>query len=153
MVRGLLLLAALPFFMGFGVAGMFLQHAGFITPIAVFCALEIGACLRSAVSSFSELKRSGYGSGPGYIKLGAAVGFGMPLAYCVPLLTLQGICFVVLALYAGTVITNNYCVVMQNYRLARWSEDEREKFIRFLGATAKAPGLIVPPTANAARPS
>jgi uncharacterized membrane protein YvlD (DUF360 family) len=88
MVLGLLLLAALPFFMGFGVAGMFLQHAGFITPIAVFCALEIGACLRSAVSSFSELKRSGYGSGPGYIKLGAAVGFGMPLAYiashCLP---------------------------------------------------------------------
>jgi hypothetical protein len=123
-VLGLPLLAIplLQFFGKFDLGEVLLRHGALVAPIAVSCAFEFGACLRLAVSTFSEIKRADP-QFAGYVEVAAGAGFTAVLACCLPMITLQGACAAMLAFYGGIILADYYCISMRTFRTMDYSRE------------------------------
>jgi hypothetical protein len=124
-VLGLSLLAIplLQFFGKFTLGDFLFRHGALVAPIAVSCAVEFGACLRLAVSNFSELKRADPQFEPGYVEVAAGAGFAAVLACCLPMITLRGACVAMLAFYGGIVLADYYSICMRTFRTMDYSRE------------------------------
>ncbi len=100
-------------------------------PLVLFCALEIGVCIRLAVSSFSKADRLDKSMKfQGYYELASGSGFAVVVASWLGSLSLIGKCLMPVGFYLGMVVANMYVVLMRTYRSTSWSDDELAKIGR-----------------------
>ncbi|MFC1539022.1 toll/interleukin-1 receptor domain-containing protein [Candidatus Latescibacterota bacterium] len=97
-------------------ASLLATHVEMATPVASVLALLGGFSLRNAVRSFAEIRRSDYAYTPGYLELLEASAFFVGAIFCVPWLSLKGVCISVLMVLFGLELGNIFTVSMRTWK-------------------------------------
>jgi hypothetical protein len=87
-----------------------------VMPVAIALALTGGFSLRCALRSFAEIRRSNYSYVPGYLELIETVAFFVWLSFCVPWLSLNGMCLIALMVFFGLELGSTFTVCTRTWK-------------------------------------